>query len=163
MSMVLVLMGPAGAGKSTVGRALAEELNWPFIEGDSYHSEASVEKMRRGEALTDADRVGWLRALHDVIAEATSSGRHLVVACSALARRHREALAGGSGEVAFVYLRAPASVLRARLAARPNHFADGRLLPQQFATLEEPEDALTVDATQAAEEILAAIRNHFRV
>jgi gluconokinase len=156
-------MGPAGSGKSTVGRALAHALNWPFVEGDSYHSEASVDKMSRGEPLTDDDRVDWLRALHDVISEATSSGRDLVVACSALARRHREALAGGLGDVAFVYLRASASALRARLAARPNHFADERLLPQQLATLEEPEDALTVDATRPPEEIVATVRDHFRV
>ena len=161
--MILVLMGPAGAGKSTVGRALAHELGWRFVDADDYHSATSVEKMRRGEPLTDADRAGWLRALHEVIAEATSSGTDLVLACSALARRYRAALVGGADDVAFVYLRAPASVLRARLVARTNHFADERLLPQQLATLEEPEEALTVDATRSPEEIVAAIRHQFRV
>ena len=161
--MILVLMGAAGAGKTTVGRALAHELGWRFVDADDYHSATSVEKMQRGEALTDADRAGWLHALHEVIAEATSGGENLVLACSALARRYREALAEGVDDVAFVYLRAPESVLRARLVARTDHFADERLLPQQLATLEEPEDALTVDATRTPEEIVAIIRQQLRV
>jgi gluconokinase len=161
--VILILMGPAGAGKSTVGSALADALGWPFVEADAYHSAASVDKMRRGEPLNDADRAGWLRALHDVITDAASSGRNLVLACSALARRHREALVGGASGVAFVYLRTPPPVLRARLAARANHFADERLLPGQLATLEEPEDALTVDATRPPDEVVATIRHHFRV
>lgn len=163
MPMILVLMGPAGSGKTTVGRALAQEIDWRFVDADAYHSAASVEKMRRGEALTDADRVGWLRALHEVLAEATSSGQHLVLACSALKRVYRDALVGGLDGVAFVYLRTPASVLRARLAARPGHFADERLLPGQLATLEEPDQALTVDATRSPDEIVATIRRHYSV
>ncbi|HTM03178.1 MAG TPA: gluconokinase, GntK/IdnK-type [Vicinamibacterales bacterium] len=159
--MILVLMGPAGAGKSTIGRALADDLGWRFVDADSYHAETSVAKMRRGEPLTDADRADWLRTLRDVIADAASSGLNLVLACSALARRHRDALAGGLDGVTFVYLRTPASVLRARLAARPDHFADERLLPQQLATLEEPEEAFTVDATRPPPEIVAIIRRHF--
>jgi len=159
--MVLVLMGPAGAGKSTVGFALANDLGWPFVDADAYHAATSVEKMRRGESLTDQDRVGWLEALHAVIANATATGQHLVVACSALAQRHREALVGDLPGVVFVYLRAPASVLSARLVARPSHFADARVLPEQLATLEDPDDALTVDATESPGDIVAKIRHHF--
>lgn len=161
--MVLILMGPAGAGKSTVGRALAQEIGWRFVDADDYHSATSVEKMRRGEALTDADRAGWLRALHEVLAGATSRGQNLVLACSALKHAYRDALAGGLDNAAFVYLRTPASVLRARLETRPDHFADERLLPQQLATLEEPEEALTVDATRTPEEIVATIRRRYSV
>jgi gluconokinase len=161
--MVLVLMGPAGAGKSTVGRALAQELGWRFVEADAYHSAHSVEKMRRGEPLTDADRQGWLRSLHELIADATHQKHDLVLACSALARRYRDVLTGGLDDVAFVYLRAPASVLLARLAARPDHFADERLLPEQLATLEEPDNALTIDARRTPEDIIALIREYFGV
>ena len=157
------MMGPAGAGKSTVGLALAREIGWRFVDADSYHSESNIGKMGRGESLTDADRAGWLRALHQVITDATNRGEALVLACSALARRHRDVLTGGLDAVAFVYLRTPVSVLRARLAVRPDHFADERVLPQQLATLEEPDDALTVDATRSPDEIVAFIRNHFHL
>jgi gluconokinase len=162
-ALIVVLMGPAGAGKTTIGRALAAALGWRFVDADDFHSEANVQKMRRGEALTDDDRLGWLRALHELIVQASDSGRPLVLACSALTARHRELLVGDCPAVELVYLRAPASVLRARLEARPDHFADERLLPQQLATLEEPEDALTVDATQAPQDIVAAIRRHFGI
>jgi gluconokinase len=156
-------MGPAGAGKTTVGEALVQALGWRFVDADAYHSETSVAKMRRGEPLTDADRADWLRALHDVIADAARNGQNLVLACSALARRHRVALTADVDGVAFVYLQTPASVLRARLEARTDHFADERLLPEQLATLEEPEHAFTVDATRPPDETVAIIRRHFRV
>jgi carbohydrate kinase (thermoresistant glucokinase family) len=55
-AMFIILMGVAGTGKTTVGRLLAKELGWRFYEGDDFHPAANVEKMRRGEPLTDRDR-----------------------------------------------------------------------------------------------------------
>ena len=156
-------MGAAGSGKSLVGRALAAELGWRFEDGDDYHSPASIEAMRRGVALTDADRAPWLAALHGVIERAIERREAVVVACSALKERYRVALRGGLRGVRFVYLRADGATLRRRLEARQGHFVGARILPSQLAALEEPTDAVTVDATRSPEEIVAIIRRELGV
>jgi gluconokinase len=156
--MVIVLMGAAGAGKTTIGRALAAELGWPLIDGDDYHEPANIEKMRRGEALSDAERSGWLQALHGVIARAIDRREHTVVACSALKERYRDVLAGGLKPIRFVYLTAPETVLHERLSRRENHFAGPALLASQLAVLEEPADALTLDTSRDPASTIAHIR-----
>jgi len=154
-------MGAAGAGKSTVGEALARALGWPFVEGDEYHSAASIAKMRSGRALTDVDRRPWLAALHRVIGEAVDRREPLVVTCSALHERYREVLRGALSGVRFVYLQADAATLRGRLTARTGHFAGPSLVASQLAELEEPRDALTIDATRPVDEIVHAVRYEF--
>src|SRR5689334_17078783 len=149
-------MGVAGSGKTLVGRALAAELGWRFEDADAYHSPANVEKMRAGTPLTDADRTPWLAALHDVVARAVDRREPLVLACSALKARYREAIAGGLRRVRFVYLAADERTLRHRLQTR-EHFAGPALLASQLATLEPPLDAVTVDATRSPQEIVALI------
>src|SRR5947208_10062384 len=108
-------MGVAGAGKTTIGRALADELGWRFIDGDDWHTPPAIAKMRRGIALTDADRAPWLEALHGFIAAALDRRAHLVLACSALHERYRVALRGALEPVRFVYLKADEATLRRRL------------------------------------------------
>jgi gluconokinase len=161
--MVIVIMGAAGAGKTTVGRSLAVELGWRFVEGDDAHPQRNVEKMHAGHALTDADRAPWLAALHAIIAHALDRREHTIVACSALKAQYRQTLRGDLHPVRFVYLRAPAALLQQRLAERTAHFFDPALLPSQLRALEEPnaDDALTVDAASPPEAVLAAIRREF--
>jgi len=158
----LVVMGVSGAGKTTVGRALARALGWPFHEGDAYHPAANVERMARGQPLTDEDRAPWLAALHDLIARSLASGEHGVLACSALRERYRAALVPASapaGTVRFVFLDVPAEVLRARLEHRAGHYMPPSLLPSQLRTLEPPRDALRVDGTEPPDAIVRVVRS----
>jgi gluconokinase len=157
--VVIVILGPAGAGKTTVGLALAAALGWRFVDGDDFHSPAAVAKMRAGIPLTDAERAPWLASIHDVVAATLDRRGHLVVACSALKERYRTMLRGNLHTVRFVYLKVDEQTLGRRLADRGGHFAGPMLLASQLADLEEPADALTIDATEPLERIVATIRN----
>jgi carbohydrate kinase (thermoresistant glucokinase family) len=161
--VVVIVMGAAGAGKTTVGQALARALCWRFVEGDEYHSVEAVAKMRGGQPLTDADRRPWLAALHAVIEAAVARREPLVVTCSALHERYREVLRGTLRGVRFVYLKADAATLRERLTRRTGHFAGPGLVASQLAALEEPRDAVTVDATRPVDEIVDTVRYEFGV
>jgi gluconokinase len=156
--MVIVVMGPTGSGKSTVGRRLAERQSWPFVEGDDYHSPENVARMRAGQGLSDDDRGSWLRQLHDVAAAAVGRGENLVMACSALKGRYRDMLRRDLAEVRFVYLKATPEVLAARLEHRVGHFAGPDLLHSQMADWEEPDSStIVIDATQPPDAQVSAI------
>ena len=162
--MVIVMMGPAGAGKSTVGAALAERLGWAFVDADEHHPPANIAKMERGLPLDDSDRVGWLATLHAIVARAIDRREPLVLACSALTARHRELIADDLRSVRFVYLKTSPGVLRARLAGRRGHFAKADLLDSQLAVFEEPgADALTLDGAADIDTIVGHIRLEFGV
>ena len=156
--MILILMGVSGSGKTTIGRILAHDLGWPFYDADDLHPQANIDKMHRGEPLTDADRAPWLDALHDLIAPLDRDGASAVLACSALKRTYRDRLAARIAGARFVYLRGDASLLRLRLARRTGHFMPIDLLQSQLDALEEPEGALVVDIDAAPEEIAARIK-----
>jgi gluconokinase len=162
--MVIVMMGPAGAGKSTVGTALAQRLEWAFVDADEHHPPANIAKMERGLPLDDSDRVGWLATLHAIVARAIDRREPLVLACSALTARHRELIADDLRSVRFVYLKTSPVVLRARLADRRGHFAKADLLDSQLAVFEEPgADALTLDGAADIDTIVGHIRLEFGV
>lgn len=161
---IAVVMGVAGAGKTTIGRALARRLGWRFQEGDALHPPENVAKMRSGHPLDDADRAPWLAAIAariDAWRRANVAG---VVTCSALKRAYRDAIVGGRPEVRLVYLEGGRDQLAARLAARSGHFMPASLLDSQLAALEPPGPderpvTLSIDAPVDAlvERIVAAL------
>jgi gluconokinase len=153
--MIVLLMGVSGAGKSTVGKELADRLRVEFHEGDDYHSESSQLKMSRGVPLTDEDREPWLAAIHNLITSIQSRDSGAVIACSALKRSYRDRLRLPG--VQFVYLKSTPEVLEARLSQRKGHFFDPQLLQSQFDTLEEPKRALVVDAARPVDEVVSEI------
>jgi len=153
----LVITGAAGAGKTTIADRVADRLVlWDF-DGDDFHSLANVAKMRAGHSLDDTDRAPWLDAMHGLLTAYAADGRSFVLACSALKAAYRERLAAGIGDLRFVHLRAERELLAARLAARPTHFFPPALLDSQLAALEEPDDALIVDAALPVETIVDQI------
>ncbi len=154
--MVIILMGVTGAGKTTVGTLLAQQLGWQFADADSFHSPASIAKMKQGLSLDDADRQPWLAALRTAISAWITDRHNTVLACSALKRSYRAMLAVAP-KVRFVYLKASHPQIEQRLRHRHGHFATATLLSSQFAALEEPDDALIVDATQPPATIVTEI------
>jgi len=160
--MIVVLMGPAGSGKTSVGRLLATKLSWQFADGDDFHSPANIEKMSRGVPLTDEDRLPWLQSIRDGIRKSKEQGSNVVLACSALKRSYREFLGihRASKDVELVYLKGSYDLLWERLRSRKGHYMTERLLASQLADLEEPAAAITIDASLSPEEIVSEIRNH---
>jgi gluconokinase len=156
--MFIVITGVAGAGKTTVGKLLAKIPGWQFYEGDDFHPAANVEKMRRGEALTDADRQPWLDALRAVIQSSLANGENGILACSALKRSYRERLRVNE-QVVFVHLAATPELIERRLEERKGHFMSPSLIESQFATLETPQTALTMDASLAPAVLIQKIRD----
>lgn len=156
--MIVVVMGAAGSGKTTIASQLAQELGWRFIEGDDLHPPENVAKMRDGIGLTEADREPWLRAVRQQMEQAHRDDESVTVACSSLTHASREFL-GADLPVRFVYLRVAREVLERRLRERHGHFAGPRLVPSQLATLEEPgASAVTLDATLPPAVNVATIR-----
>lgn len=160
--MIVLIMGPTGAGKTTIGSLLAAHLGWEFVDGDSFHPPANLEKMKRGIPLGDEDRHPWLKAIRDAIAQRLASGRNAVFACSALKRSYREHIGVGP-EVQLVYLKGSYDLIRQRLRDRKGHFATEEILAGQFADLEEPADAVIEDIRHSPEEIVASIRSRFHL
>ncbi|MFE2478935.1 gluconokinase [Streptomyces sp. NPDC001194] len=152
---VMVVMGVAGTGKTTVGRLLAAALDLPYVEGDAFHPAANVAKMSAGIPLEDADRRPWLDAIGAWIS-ARPAGQGAVVASSALKRAYRDRLRGSAPDAVFVHLTGERSLIERRMAARTDHFMPTALLDSQFATLEplqQDELGVVVDVSGSPEEI----------
>ncbi len=157
---VAVVMGVAGAGKTTVGERLAERLGWAFLEGDRLHPPENVAKMASGHPLTDADRGPWLAAIARAIDGWLARGAHGVVTCSALKRDYRRRIIGERRGVRLVFLNGSRELIATRMTARRGHFMPPSLVDSQFATLEPPgpdENPITVAIDQPVERIVEQI------
>jgi gluconokinase len=154
--VAVVVMGVTGSGKTTVGKLLAERMGCSFFDADDFHPETNVEKMRNGQPLDDADRAPWLIRLRELIDREFGAGRSLVLACSALRAKYRDALLSGTEAVRFVYLKIRPETAIARLAERAGHYMPASLVPSQFEALEEPEGVVVVDGELAPVEAVNA-------
>jgi gluconokinase len=161
--MVIIMMGVSGSGKTAIGQLLAKELGWQFYDGDDFHPQANVDKMRWGIALTDEDRAPWLSALRTLIQECLRADTSAIIACSALKQVYRDHLQNGATGVHFVYLKGDYELIQQRLRARSGHFMNTDLLHSQFATLEEPDGVLTVEVVYSPQEIVHQIRHALRL
>jgi gluconokinase len=157
--VIVIIFGVSGAGKTTVGKLLARELGWRFVEADDFHPAANVEKMRSGHSLTDADRWPWLERLRQQIERSLGTEENVVLACSALKRAYRDRLRV-SDEVKFVFLRGDYALVEKQLRSRHGHFMDANLLQSQFDDLEEPQpddNVLTIELGRTPEKIVNQI------
>lgn len=155
--MIVVVMGVSGSGKSTIGKLLAASLKWEFSDADNFHSLASIEKMSQGIPLNDADRMPWLEKLQSAIAQWLLADKNVVLACSALKSSYRQMLWQDAARMRLVYIKGSFELLLKRLQQRQNHFMTLHLLESQLDTLEEPKNALTVDASQLESVIVQQI------
>ncbi len=144
--LAIIVMGVSGCGKSTVGKALADAMQLAFYDADDFHPPANKEKMRAGVALNDIDRTPWLATLNALLKSELDAGRSCVLACSALKRRYRDALAQGNA-TKFVHIAGTFDEIQARLASRSHEYMPATLLQSQFTALEPPTDAITVPLT----------------
>lgn len=154
---VIILMGVAGSGKTTVGSLLARELNWDFYDGDDFHSESNRTKMAENMPLGDQDRASWLMSLKNLLDQNNQAGKSVVSACSALKESYRGILKINQN-VQFVYLQGPYQQIEERLNNRAGHYMSAKMLASQFEILEEPKNTLIIDITNPPEEIITIIR-----
>ncbi|WP_217807104.1 gluconokinase [Andreprevotia lacus] len=154
---IIVVMGVAGSGKTTIGMLLAARLGCPFTDADTLHSAANKAKMAAGLPLDDADRQPWLASVRAAIETAQRAGQPHVFACSALKAAYRDALSQGDTAIRFVFLHGSPALLAERLAGRSGHFFNPALLDSQLATLEAPIGALQIDIAAPPASIVTRI------
>jgi gluconokinase len=157
MRPILIFMGVSGTGKSTVAHLFAQRTGARFHEGDVLHPKENIEKMRKGQPLTDEDRAGWLKTLRKLIQESIQRDELAAFTCSALKASYRQILKGDDQNVYFVHVTATREELEKRMKNRPGHFMPASLLDSQLATLEPPTDAYTFDAELKPNEIVTKL------
>ena len=152
-----LLMGVSGCGKTTIGKALAQQLGWDFYDADDFHQTKNITKMASGIPLTDEDRAPWLASLQRLISDCLKANKPAVLACSALKERYRQQLLKDNHGVLIVYLKGSLNLTRLRMTSRPRHYMKLGLLQSQFDGLEEPHDALVIDASLSVDKIVTQI------
>ncbi len=161
--MIIILFGVSGSGKTTIGRLLAKDLAWKFHDADEFHPASNVDKMRRGIALTDADRWPWLETLHELLKQRIARKENLILGCSALKEEYRDYLQV-SDEIKWIFLKGEYGLVADRLEQRRGHFMNPDLLRSQFEILEEPKgDAAIVDVDATPTKIVQTIREQLQV
>ena len=150
-------MGVSGTGKSTIGKLLSDRTGWSFYDADDFHPQENVDKMNRGIALTDSDRLPWLQELQKLISRHLESKRSGILACSALKSQYRQILRNQQDEVVFIYLCGDYDCIQNRVKQRQGHFMSADLLQSQFDALEEPEDAIVIDVSLSPQQIVTKI------
>jgi len=163
--MVVIIFGVSGAGKSTIGQLLAQELDWRFYEADDFHPRANIEKMREGVRLTDQDRWPWLESLRELIKRCVAAGENAVLACSALKEAYRRYLQVNA-EVKLVFLRGEYALIAEQLRRRRGHFMNRALLQSQFADLEEPRPAeagIVIELGRRQRKLMQEIKRKLRI
>jgi gluconokinase len=158
----VIVMGVAGSGKTTVGESLAKYLGWEFYDADGFHPAENIAKMANGIPLDDADRAPWLASLHELISTSLKTNRPGVLACSALKEHYRHQLLEGNEGVQLVYLKGSYDLIWSRLSKRKDHYMKPQMLQSQFEALEEPTNALTLDASKALEDIVQEILRYIK-
>jgi len=158
----LLLMGVSGSGKTTVGEALARRLGWRFIDGDDFHPQANVEKMRAGTPLTDEDRAPWLDRLNAVLRHSRARDEPIVLACSALKASYRTRLADRLPGLQVAYLCGSPELIAGRVSERQHKYMPASLLGSQFATLEPPEQAWQIDIGQPLDTVIDGLADRIR-
>lgn len=156
-------MGVAGSGKTTIGRRLAAELGWPYHEADDFHSAANKGKMGRGIPLDDYDRAPWLAAIRAAMDDTFAAGRSAVFTCSGLKDKYRRVLMDGAPGVSLIYLATDLETSLARVGRRKDHYMKADMVHSQFAALEVPTDALSVDTRLPPDKIIAEIRRTLKL
>ncbi|MDZ8028198.1 MAG: gluconokinase [Nostoc sp. DedQUE01] len=156
--MIIIIMGVSGAGKTTIGKLLADSLDWEFSDADAFHSPENVEKMRCGIPLSEADRIPWLQDLQTAIKNWLQENKNAVLACSALKESYRQFLVVDSERIKLVYLKGSYELIQKRLLERHNHYMSEKLLDSQFNTLEEPLDTIYIDAIETPHVIVQNIK-----
>ena len=153
----IIVMGVAGCGKTTVGKALARDLGWNFYDADDFHPPENIAKMANGIPLNNSDRAPWLAALHDLISSSLKANHPGVLACSALKQSYRQRLLEGNEGVQIVYLKGSYDLIWSRMSMRKEHYMKPDLLQSQFEALEEPTKALTIDISMSIEDIVQEV------
>ena len=158
MKLPLVIMGVAGAGKTSIGKKLAEKLNATFVDGDDYHPKQNIIKMKQGIPLNDDERSVWLKALNELLKKESKKGVRIILACSSLKSMHRRILSQNL-RLSFVYLKIDRNTAIKRVEQRGNHFFNLSLIDNQFQILEEPQKAIIIDAKDSINQVLEKFDN----
>ena len=153
-SIVILIMGVTGSGKTLLGQMLAARLNFIFVDADNYHSAENMKKMQIGQPLTDEDRLPWLIDLSRIIDKWLANGQNGILACSALKEEYRRMLIDQPSRTKVLFLKGSYDLIARRLAERKDHFMNPVLLRSQFVTLQEPDNAICLDASLPPDQLL---------
>ncbi|MDJ0661328.1 MAG: gluconokinase [Crocosphaera sp.] len=157
--MIDLIMGVSGSGKTTIGKALSQQLGYAFYDADDFHPPQNIAKMSQGIPLNDSDRLPWLLAIKSVINEHQQLEKDAIITCSALKQSYRDLLAENTTDMSVIYLKGSYETIFKRLQQRSEHFMKENMLLSQFQTLEEPENAVIIDINLTVSEIVKEIIN----